>query len=440
MWLNDYNGEAMFTIIKFIEVVITSILIIDFIKTLYKNKVIINVRWCAYYVFQVIFIIPNLIMLLYGKLNLYSYGYKFIVNNWQVEIIYSIFIIFTYCMLKREAKKTKNSFEFNNISNLKIKIPAMVILIAFAGTFVPLIMVLLSPQPYLYFRYFAIFERTDMINIVSSEARKWHNGELNISLFVGMISCVILWVGSLNMKLDSRIILRLYLFIVGMEILLFSSKRTLGIFLFIIYLIADFLLKKKRPWIEFAFIVLGCISYFIFYQSIVNKTIGGGVSSPVEMYIVYFSRILDYRFISYSLLHPSQVKILQYPCQSFLFDILPFIKRTNWVNKPYPFGVYYTAAWTNTIVNSVNYRYTVSWFGEALANLSWIGLPVGYFLYSKMLSVFEKIKNPIVNIFSIYVAIYFMVTHVQSNYYNIIILALLYILIEKRLFARIFKK
>lgn len=75
-----------------------------------------------------------------------------------------------------------------------------------------------------------------------------------------------------------------------------------------------------------------------------------------------------------------------------------------------------------------------------LANLSWIGLPVGYFLYSKMLSVFEKIKNPIVNIFSIYVAIYFMVTHVQSNYYNIIILALLYILIEKRLFARIFKK
>ena len=98
MWLNDYNGEAMFTIIKFIEVVITSILIIDFIKTLYKNKVIINVRWCAYYVFQVIFIIPNLIMLLYGKLNLYSYGYKFIVNNWQVEIIYSIFIIFTYCI------------------------------------------------------------------------------------------------------------------------------------------------------------------------------------------------------------------------------------------------------------------------------------------------------------------------------------------------------
>ena len=66
------------------------------------------------------------------------------------------------------------------------------------------------------------------------------------------------------------------------------------------------------------------------------------------------------------------MKILQYPCQSFLFDILPFIKRTNWVNKPYPFGVYYTAAWTNTIVNSVNYRYTVSWFGEALANLSWI--------------------------------------------------------------------
>lgn len=430
----------MYTLVKFLEIVITLLLIVDFFITIYKYKMIINVYWCAYYTFQVIFIIPNLLLILYGRLNILSYGYKYIVNNWQVEIIYTGFILFTYLLLKRCAKKSIKGININKYAGMKIKIPVIVILLAFIGTLIPFIMTLLSPQPELYFKYFAAFERRDLINIVSTSAREWHNSQFNISLFVGMLSCVILWIGSLSCNLNSRLIIRTYLIFIGIQILLFSSKRTLGIFLFLVYLVADLLLKRKKPWLESVVIVVGCIMYFILYQSIVKKTVGGGVSTPVEMYLIYFSRTLDYRFITFSLLNPDKVKILEYPCQSFIYDILPFIRRSTWASKPYPFGVYYTAAWTNTTVNKFNYRYTVSWFGEALANLSWIGIPVGYWLYNKMLNFFAKIKNPIVNIFSIYVAVYFMVTHVQSNYYNIIILFVLYVTIEKRLFFRIFKR
>lgn len=430
----------MYTYVKFLEIVITLLLIMDFFRTIYKYKIIINVRWCAYYTFQAIFIIPNLLLILYGKLNILSYGYKYIANNWQVELIYTIFISFTYLLLKRGAKKSVKGVNINKYAGMRIKIPMIVILLAFIGTLIPFVMTLLSPQPELYFRYFAVFERNDLVNIVSDSARKWHNSQFNISLFVGMLSCVILWIESLNCKLNSKLIIRTYLIFIGVQILLFSSKRTLGIFLFLVYLIADFLLKRKKPWLESVIIVGGCITYFILYQSIVKKTVGGGVSTPVEMYIIYFSRTLDYRFITYSLLNPDKVKILQYPCQSFIYDILPFIRRSRWAGKPYPFGVYYTAAWTNTMVNKVNYRYTVSWFGEALANLSWLGIPIGYWLYDRMLCFFEKIKNPIVHIFSIYVAVYFMVTHVQSNYYNIIILFILYITVEKKLFSKILKR
>lgn len=430
----------MFNVIKFFELIISVVLLIDTIHTVFLRKIIINAHWCSYYVFQVFFIIPNIILLLCGRLDIRSYGYRFIYNNWKVEFVYTVFILFMYIMLKKSCLKHLNKMNIEIVQNIKIKIPFTIVFISLIGTIIPFLLVLISPQPNLYFDYFAAFERSNLSGIITDDARQWHNGILNIGLFLGMISCCILWVKSLNYKLNSRIILRLYLIIIGIVIVIFSSKRTLGTLLFIVYLMIDFLLKKKKPWLEAFFIIIGCVSYFIFYQYIVKKTVGGGISSPVEMYLIYFSRTLDYRFITYSLLNPSDVKILDYPCQSFLFDILPFIRRSNWSNKPYPFGVYYTAAWNNIQITKVSYRYTVSWFGEALANLSWIGIPVGFILYNTMLNIFEKFKNPIVCIFSIFVSVYFMVTHVQSNYINFIALFILYVFLEKKIIVKLFKR
>lgn len=422
----------MFAIVTVIELLTVIFLLFELLYTLYTKGIVISARWCAYYLFCVFFTLPNLVMLLHGRLNIPAYGYQFIVEDWQVEAVFTFFIIFASLSLKRGAlKSTKNaSVNVQTLKFLKIHIPFSVRMLATFGTIIPIIGVFVSPQPELYLT-FAVFQRQDVSGI-SNAAREWHSSQMNICLFIGMLSATILWYSVQKKHAKKRLILKTYLILVASGIMYFSSKRTLGTLLFLLYLIIDILYKKRKPLMEMILIIGGCIGYFILYQSIVKKTVGGGVSLATEMYIIYFSRILDYRYITFSLLHPEQVKILDYPLQSFVFDIVPFIRRSAWVDKPWPFGVYYTAAWNNVAVENVTYRYTVSWFGEALANLSWFGIPIGIWIYTRMLTVFEDFKNPLVNIFAIFVAMYFMVTHVQSNYVPIIILFLLYIVLERK--------
>lgn len=312
-----------------------------------------------------------------------------------------------------------------------MRIPLAVIFITFVGTLLPLFAAILSPQPELYFLSFAPFSRTNVYTI-SAASYNWHSGYMSVATKIAMLSVVVLWYAIQKATKTNKFVGKIYLFIVAAVILLFSSKRTLGILLLLIMMIIEILNSKTGAIKKIVFYGGLSVFYFVLYQSIVKKTVGGGVSTITEMYIIYFSRILDFRYVTYSILHPDNVRILDYPCQSFLFDILPFIKRSVWADKPYPFGVYYTAAWNNQAVSTVSYRYTVSWFAEAFANLSWMGIPIGVWLYKRMLDLFERFQNPIVSVFSIYVAVYFMVTHVQSNFSNVGILAFLYFFIERR--------
>ncbi|ODR34972.1 hypothetical protein [Eisenbergiella tayi] len=423
----------MFDVVWILEMLCTVTLLCITSYTLYQRGMIISVRWCAYYIFVIFFIIPNMILLLNIPLNIRSYGYQYIAREWQIEIIYTVFIIWCSESLRRAACRfeRKAVFSIANIVNYELRIPLFVLVFAFIGTLLPLISALLSPEPVLYFLTFAPFSRTTELNI-SQSAVEYHSVFMNWATRIGMISVILLWLKLQKSSAYNRLIGGIYLYCTAIEIMFFTSKRTLGTMLLLVMMVIGILYNYRKALRSGILFGGTAVLYFVLYQSIVQKTVGGGVSTIVEIYIIYFSRTLDFRYVSFSLLHPERVQILQYPCQSFLFDILPFIRRSMWPNKPYPFGVYYTSAWNNQPVASVTYRYTVSWFAEALANLSWIGLPIGIFLYGKMLDLFEKFKHLFVRVFSIYVAVYFMVTHVQSNYVSIGILMLLYFVFERK--------
>lgn len=423
----------MLSVVQVLEFFITFIILFNTLFTIYKKGVIISVRWCAYYIFNVFFVLPNLVMLANWPLVIPAYGYMFIKGDWQIEIVYTVFMFVANESLRRGALKSirKTSLLFSNIKNLSVKIPKLIVVVAFIGTLLPLFVAVSAPQPELYFLSFAPFSRTNEFNI-SPNAYQWHDSCMNWATKIGMVCVIVLWYKLQRESKSNRIIGKCYLFCNAITIMLFTSKRTLGTLLLLVMMIIEIIYHEKGIFKKIAFWGGIVVVYFVLYQSVVKKTVGGGTSSAIEMYIIYFSRILDFRYVTYSILHQSDVKILDYPCQSFLFDILPFVKRSMWTNKPYPFGVYYTAAWNNQPIESISYRYTVSWFAEAFANLAWIGIPVGIWLYNKMLEFFDTFKNPIVKIFSIYVAVYFMVTHVQSNYLSFGILIMLYILLERK--------
>lgn len=415
--------------IKCVEFLASMMLLVQLLYGLFKKGTIISVKWCAYYIFNLFFVLPNFLMILYGKLNVLSYGYRFIREDWQVELVYTLFIVFSDTYLLRSARKSIKKEKFDLPKNLSLRIPIFVRVIMTIFVMSPTIMAVLAPQPELYFFSFAPFSRRDIYSI-SAVAETWHSTPMHISLYLAAVGIIVLWTNNERLLRRNGFAFRFFLMLIALEITLFSSKRTLGTLVFIAMALISMMFKRKKSIC--VFLIGFSIFYFIFYQSIVKKTVGGGVSTAMEMYIIYFSRVLDFRFVTYSLLHPEQVKILDYPCQSFLFDIFPFIRRSVWTTKPYPFGVYYTAAWNNQSIASVSYRYTVSWFSEALANLSWIGIPIGMYLYKKMLDVFNKFKNNIVRIWSIFVAIYFMITHVQSNYIFVAILIILWLVFEKK--------
>lgn len=425
----------MFNILEFFIGIICTIILIH---SIFRYGLNVNVFWVAFYTFFVFFIMPNMILVLSEPLEIYSYGYTFIEDDLLVDIIYNIFICITFCTLYQLAKKNYKLTKRTRILTkqeyaklLNIKLPPMVNVLIVLVSLLPLIVVILAPEPKLYFKYFAAFQMVGLA--ISEEALKWHVNIISNVLQVSVIAVILLWIQVPNDKsFINQCIKKIYLIIISCCILFFSSKRTLGILLFLILLMIEVLRNKKTPWIKIVLVVSACLGYFCVYQIIVGKTVGGGSSNIFTMYIIYFSRILDFKLATFALIYPEKIQILDYPLQSFIFDVTFYIPRSIWIGKPYPYGVYYTAAWQNTTPLLNSFRYTVSWFGEALSNLNFWGIPIGIFFYVEGLKLIGKFRNPIVQLYGMLTAVYFMVTHVQSNFVNIIILFVLYVFFEKK--------
>ena len=285
-----------------------------------------------------------------------------------------------------------------------------------------------------FYTFYVFFIMPNMILVLSEPLEIYSYGytfieddllvDIIYNIFICITFCTLYQLAKKNYKLTKRTrILTKQEYAKLLNIKLPPMVNVLIVFVSLLPFIAVIL----APWFKIVLVVCASIGYFCVYQIIIGKTVGGGSSNMVAMYIIYFSRILDFKLATFALIYPEKIKILDYPLQSFIFDVTFFIPRNVWIGKPYPYGVYYTAAWQNTspLINS--FRYTVSWFGEALSNLNFWGIPIGIFFYVEGIKFIGKFRNPIVQLYGILTAVYFMVTHVQSNFVNIIILFVLYV-------------
>ncbi|ERK32244.1 O-antigen polymerase [Clostridium intestinale] len=410
--------------INFIEWIIVIIHLWLFLNVILGKGNKFSYFHIIFYVFEIFFVIPIILNLLLGQMDIKSLGYMFIANDKQVDLIYDIFTLLESIVFYLQIKKHNKRNERLNLDFIleiknaldKFNVNIIMFLVLIVGTLTPLFAALISPNPSLYFYNFAAFYRREIFT--SIESLDFHNSTMRTALYIAFLSISILWL----LCKKNRGIIKIYLSAMIVTLTLFSGKRTLGLLLVALVTVIELIYYKKKNQIGtilFSGIIMA--GYFIFYQMIVRKTVGGGVSSAYEMYVIYFSRALDMKFVIYSILHSDTIQILDFTGQSYLFNLLFFIPRSIWINKPYPYGVYYTAAWTGQLESNITYRYTVSYFGEAAANFGWVGVIFATLAYLKFVKYVDKFENPIIRIFGFYLIVYLMITHFQSNITNIVV-------------------
>ncbi|MDQ4483704.1 hypothetical protein RBU64_15840 [Bacillus cereus] len=102
-----------------------------------------------------------------------------------------------------------------------------------------------------------------------------------------------------------------------------------------------------------------------------------------------YSRDHNVKMAIYDEVKESQQKILDYRGQSFLYNLAFFIPRENWEDKPYPYGVYVTAASLGiSSQESLGWQMTTSILDESIANL---GLPLGICFFILLFGLIVKI-------------------------------------------------
>ena len=160
-----------------------------------------------------------------------------------------------------------------------------------------------------------------------------------------------------------------------------NGKRNIvaiSVIMFLITLFMKGVLTGKK------LILIGtiCVLLLSVYSAIYQATVRGqdAEESRVTSYVDN-GRLDRVKMAIYGALHPSELSILEYPGQSFVFKALFLVPRNIWPGKPGPYSVYFTHALVHPSGEAqpfddiqLGWGMTTSLFDEAVANFSLFGL------------------------------------------------------------------
>lgn len=134
--------------------------------------------------------------------------------------------------------------------------------------------------------------------------------------------------------------------------------------------------------------------------------------SPIYLnYRIDYGRDAVTRQTIYAELHPDELQVLEFRGQSLLFDLLFFVPRRSWPEKPYPYAVYATAAMFDIPPRDMGWGTTTSWLEEAIANLGWVGMLVGPLLPALVCRLGDRQRSPFAGLLTVTVASLLLILH-----------------------------
>ena len=323
----------------------------------------------------------------------------------KVDIIYDLVVIFFIIILFIYSNKisknniTKSTFnkeiltKFKNVKFVLI----IIVLLLFLG-------ILFSPEPSIYLKFSYFYTHTyNISDNIYIYHRTIINSLINLTFFL-----TILFYATKSSKSSSLTYFLVFI------ITWINGKRTLFVFLLLAILAIDFLKcdKKNKKYIKklilksIMFIII-IVSYFLIYNEITQKV---SFSNGYLQYTTYFSRMCNVKVAIYDMLNGKI--ILKYPGESLLYNLLWFIPRSIWKNKPYPYYKYFTSYVFSGIYNGKisNSNFQVNMLSEFISNFGIIfGTIMSLILIIKIIKTSENSNNKITYFSGVgFVAIYMM--------------------------------
>ena len=381
------------------------------LRIFYKTTLsIIKKSFNVYSVFVFVFFIfqfPSLILdhFFYDQIIAFEDSpnlYKALLDE-RVSVLYDIVIcVIIYWLYKQS--KTYNSMAFNNLTNRFKKINFGMILSAFLyiGMLSPIICVLLAPDPSIYSKW-AYLYRYNMSLIDSLYFE-------NIIENANIISFLCMIIYAFQRNKNSYLI-----YFNTIIITWISFKRTLLFFALISFVFVDyikglFVFNPRRTMIKYVSLTIICVLYFIYYG--INTRKGDDVPFYYS-YTLYYSRHYCLKVAILDQLNG--MTMLDYRGQSFVFDLLFFIPRSIWENKPSVFTQYLTNYCKDRDPESdvsISVYYANIW-SEYFANFHVFGIFFAFIFIKLFIRVSEKSNNPNTYLVSILFIIFYFFWGIQ---------------------------
>ncbi|MGY3815706.1 O-antigen polymerase [Globicatella sulfidifaciens] len=407
----------MSILFQIIAVFINAIL---FFRTFKKIKYNLRIAYIALLIFQAVFVFPIVLEWFFGIQD-YSYkspGFHMALNDSKTNVIYSLFVIITPIIFYISGKKNRSKGIIiedirSTILNLRVKRELYVIGVILM--FLPFMLALIAPSPEKYLFEYAYFQK--FRDLATNPELWYHRNIMRIGEIVSLLSILMTKLFSKNTKFNNFLI---YFAAIITGIL--NGKRTLLAFIIFEILAVDILKSPKGrfPLKRIVFSGLFIIIFFLGYAFLIDKHTAN--VTTIDNLRLYFFRDVDVKFSIYALLNPEQYKVLDYWGQSYLFNIIFYIPRSLWQNKPYPYDTYVTAAALGYQPGTlISWNFQTSIFGEALSNLGWFGIPFSLALINKFIKISERSKNPIINVLCLFILMFSFMNHFGSwrNYFII---------------------
>lgn len=370
-------------IIGWISIVISSVF---FAKALYKitngAKSILFISEILFFIIQVV---PYAILLIFQLHDDYRYNYPIIykaVIDEEVNIIYSLLIMFimgTLHTIAKRAWRRRGAIVTNFTFNVKGRYHELINALLVIGMLSPLVIFIIAPNPSIYFQYSYFYTHSYSALGLEYIFHKVVTQRINYFAFF----CMALYYFRKGRSIRRNILTTLSIILM----VWFDGKRALLGFSLVSVLLIDWIKKKDKKFYKIfkkaIIFVLIMGTYFLIQGNISGKSVHGAEFINYEL---YFSRMSAVMTTIYDQLH--ERTMLDYSGQSILYNLLFFVPRVLWPEKPIMFCKYYTAYAIG--VNGLRWNLLVNIWTEFIANF---GAIMGPFLVIAFMSFVARVSE-----------------------------------------------
>ncbi|USG08431.1 hypothetical protein A4W83_07705 [Latilactobacillus sakei] len=402
--------------------------------SIYIAKTTFSRRSSALYiclvVFDLLYVVPLIVELILGNARTPYPGIINAQNDIATSFLYAGFIIcvqivFFIFLKKRSGHKYSFSFK-ENFENTRLTISknGIIAIISAIACIVPIFAIIFAPQPADYLTHIGAFAMNTVM--VTAEELNYHKNIAQICKYIGFIGVIFLKLYDRQNQIFWKILRSLSI----ISITLIDGKRTFITFLILMLLFVDFMSDTKKIRIIRRVVnALAIVAiYFVLYSYLTGK-----YEYNTNWYSViseYFFRSNSVRVTLYAQLHPDKLKILDYPFQSFIYDLLYFIPKNIWTFKPAAFPQYYSTAVLG-IVNTteIDWFFQTNWYTECIANIGFLGILVGPLFIVYLSKIVDRSKNIVTHMIGLFFTV--MITVFEySDMFKIVFLVWILMIIR----------